>query len=424
MSAAPAPPRPPSRAAILANLDEVELVIEKLVQGGEGLGRVEGVPVLVPRTAPGDRVRVRLVERHPDYGRGEVAELLAEGPGRRRPPCPVYDRCGGCDLQHLDDELQTRLKVAAAREALLRIGHLEAPAGAPVVRGAAWGYRIRTQVHCERASGADGMPRVLIGYRERRSDRLVPTQRCPILDPLLESQLPRLAEALSRLDDPPRRIDLGVGGGRVSCAPPVPGIENRELELAIGEDRYAFDARAFFQAHRDLVAELVRVAVGDHGDAQGDAYDLYAGVGLFSVPLARRYRRVVAVEGDAVAARYARRNARSNRVRNLEVEHRAVERYAEGLPSGPARVLVDPPRQGLTAGVRRALLRSAPRRLTYVSCQPATLARDLRHLADGYDVESVTFLDLFPQTAHLETVVQLALRQPVPPTAAPDGGPG
>jgi 23S rRNA (uracil1939-C5)-methyltransferase len=404
------PPGKPARTAVFAQLDEIELVIEKLVQGGEGLGRVEGVPLLVPRVAPGDRVRVRIVERRPDYGRGEVIELLAEGPGRRRPPCSVFDRCGGCDLQHLEDELQTRLKVGAAREALARLGGVVVARDARVVRGAAWGYRIRTQIHVERTERLDGTTAVAIGFRERGSDRLVETVACPILEPRLEAALPGLQRALGELSEPPRRIDVAAAGERLSYAPVIPGLPNEELETAIGGRHYRFDARVFFQAHRDLVADLVEVAVGSWEQAEGTAYDLYAGVGLFSVPLAVRYRSVVAVEGDRAAVRYARMNVRRNKVRNVEIEHRTVESFAGELPETPARVLVDPPRRGLSERVRRELLRSRPARLTYVSCQPATLARDLRALAAEYEVEDVVFLELFPQTAHLETVVQLVRR--------------
>ena len=399
-----------ARASLLAQLDDVELVIEKLVQGGEGLGRIEGVPVLVPRVAPGDRVRVRIVERHPDYGRAEVMELIEPGPGRRPPPCPVFDRCGGCDLQHLEDELQTRLKVEAAREALERLGGVTVSPEARVVRGAAWGYRLRTQVHAERAEREDGSVGIAIGYRERRSDRLVETVQCPILEPRLEATLPRLQRVLTEAGKAPRRIDLAAAGERLSFAPTIPGLVNEELELAIGGHSYRFDARVFFQAHRDLVADLVESAVGPWEQPDGVAFDLYAGVGLFSVSLAGRYGSVVAVEGDSVAARYARINARRNRRVNLEIEHRPVERFVASLPAAPARVVVDPPRRGLPEPVRGELMRSHPERLTYVSCQPATLARDLRALSEVFAIEEVVFLDLFPQTAHLETVVQLVRR--------------
>jgi 23S rRNA (uracil1939-C5)-methyltransferase len=144
--------------------------------------------------------------------------------------------------------------------------------------------------------------------------------------------------------------------------------------------------------------------------AESEAYDLFAGVGLFSLPLCRRYRRVVAVEGDRVAGRFARKNAQENGVDNLTVESQAVESWIEGLPERPARVVVDPPRVGISPVVRKAILDRRPRRLTYVSCDSATLARDLSMLRTAYRITRLALLDMFPQTGHMEAVVQLLAR--------------
>jgi 23S rRNA (uracil1939-C5)-methyltransferase len=389
---------------LLATIDEVELTIEKLVQGGDGLGRVDGIPILVPRTAPGDRARVVIVERKPDYGRGEVQELLRPGPGRRTPPCPFFERCGGCDLQHLEDDLQAQLKTAAAREALERIGGIVLPRDVEIVRGQDWGYRLRTQLQV----GADEAGARAVGYFERGSHRLVAVDRCPILRPELERELEGLPALLAAEGRTIRRLDLAVGDDRVTAAPPLTGLPQGEAQVQVGAYRYAFDARCFFQSHRGLLERLVELAVGGFsGDA---AFDLYAGVGLFSLPLAARYRTVLAVESDRIAARYARHNAQSNRALNLTISNQTVERWIGELPSSCDRVLVDPPREGLGRRVRALLLERPPERLTYVSCQPATLARDLAVLAGSHRVESVVFVDLFPQTAHLETVVQLIRR--------------
>jgi 23S rRNA (uracil1939-C5)-methyltransferase len=176
----------------------------------------------------------------------------------------------------------------------------------------------------------------------------------------------------------------------------------------VGDATFASDARVFFQGHRGLLASLVERVVGEwEGE---EAFDLYCGVGLFTVALARRYRRVLGVEGDAVAARQARRNARRNRAAQVTVATRALESWAHELPPEAARVVVDPPRAGLGPRLRRALRERPPRRLTYVSCHPATLARDLRELDAAFAVEGLTALDLFPQTGHMETVAQLVRR--------------
>jgi 23S rRNA (uracil1939-C5)-methyltransferase len=396
-AAPPARARPPAGLR-LAELEEVELAIEKLVVGGEGFGRFEGIPIFVPRSAPGDRLRVRLVERHPDYGRGEIVAVLRPGPGRRPPPVPELAEWGGMDLQHLDDALQPRLKAAAAVEALDRLGGVAAPAQLAVVAGEAWGYRLRTQLHTESRAG-----RTEVGYHARGSHRLIPAARCPVLVPELERLLPELPALLA--GRAPRRLDLAAGDDAITCAPLVAGLPHGEVTLRVGEFTYAFDARCFFQAHRGLLPRLVETVVGDEEGAE--AYDLYAGVGLFTLPLARRYARVVAVEGDAIASRFGRLNARRQRRANVEVLAQSVESWAARLPAGADRVVVDPPRAGLDLALRRALRERRPRRITYVSCDPATLARDLRALQGVYRAVGLTFLDLFPQTGHLETVAEL-----------------
>lgn len=406
----PGPPRPrripraeaPPAVSKLALVDEAEVTVEKLVVGGEGLARLEGVPIFVARAAPGDRLRVRLVERHPDYARAAIVEILEPGPGRRPDPYPELSRTGICDLQHLDDELQPHLKAAAVREALQRLGRIELPPRIEVVAGPPWGYRLRTQLHAE-VDAVTGEVRV--GYHARGSNELVAVTRCPLLVPELESLLPELPVRLA--GSPHRRIDLAAGDrGAVTAAPLVPGLPHGEVSMTIGGHSLSYDARCFFQAHRQLLPYLVELAVGPWEG--GEAYDLYAGVGLFSLPLARRYGRVVSVEADRVAARYGRNNARRNRLPQVSGVGQVVESWIAALPDRPDRVLVDPPRAGLTGKVRQALAARRARRLTYVSCDAATLARDLRMLAPVYRIDSIHLVDLFPQTGHMEAIVQLA----------------
>ncbi|MFQ5349112.1 MAG: class I SAM-dependent RNA methyltransferase [Thermoanaerobaculia bacterium] len=277
-------------AETLARLELIEVTIEKLVMGGDGLARYEGIPIFVPQAVPGDRLRVRLVQRRPDYARAAIVEVLEPGPGRRPSPCPYFERCGGCDLQQIDDELQPPLKAAAVVETLARLGRLEMPPP-ELITGDAWGYRLRAQLH---AAAGDGGAEV--GYYARGSRELVAVDRCPILVPELEAVLADLATALP--DQPPRRLDLAAGGeGGWTMAPVVAGLPRGPVELAVSEHTYRFDARAFFQSHRGLLPRLVEIAVGPwRGET---ACDLYAGVGLFTLPMARRYRQVVVVPEGA-----------------------------------------------------------------------------------------------------------------------------
>lgn len=408
----PARPRPeeptvPPAGFRLVDVETVELEIEKLIDGGDGLGRHEGVPIFVPRAAPGDRVRVRLTERKPGYGRGEILELLVPGPDRREPPCPHFADCGGCDLQHLDEAAQLRHKSAAVWETLARLSGLKLPPPKAIVAGEAWGWRLRTQVHTA-TSEHDGVATVEVGYHARGSHRVVPVRRCPVLLPELERAVVGLAAALT--PPAPQRIDLAVGDdGALGAAPPAGGIAGGELVRSVAGYDLRFDARCFFQGHAGLLEELVDQVVGEwEGES---ACDLYGGVGLFALPLAARYGRVTLVESDRLAVRYARRNARLAGRDNIQVVGQAVQSWIrEGLADGVDRLVLDPPREGLGVLVRRLLLARRPHRLTYVSCHPAALARDLADLAEAYDVESVALLDLFPQTGHMEVVAQLVLR--------------
>lgn len=398
------------RARRFAEVEELELEIEKIIFGGDGLGRWEGLPVFVPRTAPGDRVRVRVTERKPGYARAEVIELLEPGEGRREPPCPYFERCGGCDLQHLEDDAQLRAKAESVVETLRRLGRVETPPEFDVVSGDAWGYRMRTQLHV-----GDTERGKAVGYYERGSNELVAIESCPILVPELEEILPRLA--LKLRDDPHRRLDLAAGDeARLTASPPVPALPQGPIEATVdtpeGEFTYVFDARTFFQGHRQLTPELVARALGEHGDPEGTVYDLYSGVGLFTLPLSRRYARVVAVDSDPTGSRYLKKNLRAAGASNVETEQVSVEHWIGKLPEGAARVLVDPPRTGLARKIRDVLLERRPERITYVSCNASTMARDLKRLLLGYEMESLVLLDMFPQTGHMEQVAQLVRKPP------------
>ncbi len=384
---------------ILAVDDTVEVEIEKLIAGGDGLARSQGVPIFVPLSAPGDRLRLRIIERRPSYARGEIVEILQSGPERREAPCEHFANCGGCSLQHIEDEAQTRWKVSAARETLERLGSVAHDVPDRVVRGDSWHYRLRTQLRLEGEPG-----RASVGYFARASHKLVSVRTCAVLAEPLEEFVVGLAERLDHRV--PRRLDAALGDdGAITCGPVLPGLPKGTVSRRVGDFRYEYDARTFFQAHAGLLGEFVEAVVGrEEGEV---AYDLYAGVGLFALPLARRYRQVVAVEGDSNASRYLRNNAQKAGLANMATIGSAVESWIVQLPEGVDRVVVDPPRQGLSLHVRGALKRLRPKRLTYASCHPAALARDLKALARRFTLESLVYLDLFPQTGHIEIVAQL-----------------
>ncbi|HYG65551.1 MAG TPA: TRAM domain-containing protein, partial [Thermoanaerobaculia bacterium] len=278
---APAPLPAPPLGVRLAAVEELEVSIEKLVAGGEGLARFEGAPIFVPRSAPGDRLRVRLVERHPDYGRAEIVEILEPGPDRRPDPHPELSATGVADLQHLRDEVQPRLKAQAVWETLIHLGKLQMPEKVDLVTGEPWGYRLRTQLHTDRDPVTRG---ARVGYLARGTNDVVPVSGCALLVPELDELLSQIPAHLAD-GEPPWRIDLAAGEDRgVTVAPVIAGLPSGEVTTQVatasGAFTYSYDARCFFQGHRGLLPKLVEAVVGPWSGEE--AFDLYGGVGLFA----------------------------------------------------------------------------------------------------------------------------------------------
>jgi 23S rRNA (uracil1939-C5)-methyltransferase len=394
-----------------------EVVIEKLVYGGSGLARDGGRVVLVPFVLPGESVRVREEKERRGVIEARLDEVLAPGAGRTEPPCPFFFRCGGCHYQHATYEVQLEQKVAILREALRRVGKLEAPEHIRVLSGEPLGYRNRTQFHL--AAGE-------IGYFGFASHRLVPVDRCPISSPKVNEALAALRDMRTQRRFPAFVSSIEVFTNETDvqlnvleaaqpvsrrffdwCAERIPGYTEDALDYTVGEVTYRVRHRSFFQVNRYLAGVMVETAL--EGAEGATALDLYSGVGLFSIPLARRFGEITAVESSGSAALDLEFNARRAGAQ-VAVRHEAVEAYLEPLAERPDFVLADPPRAGLGRHVVRHLLRLKPERLSIVACDPATLARDLAGLVAGrYRLEALTLVDLFPQTYHIEAVARLRL---------------
>ena len=399
--------------------ETIETTIERIVPGGDGIAHGSGLTLFVPLTAPGDTVRVRLDRRRGQVAWGTATELLAPGPNRAEPPCPYYGTCGGCDLQHLTYAAQLEAKLGIVRDSLSRIARIDPPDDLAIVPSPnPLAYRFVAEW------SLDGAARTM-GYRQRASHMVVDVEHCPILEPQLNGTLADLREKQAMGLMPPNVNEIrGVAGDAgAGVAPALGGDYPPELSQRIGGETYRYDAACFFQANGLLLGELVSEALwqadleqpGDAaplaGDGPGFALDLYAGAGLFTVPLARRYRRVVAVEGYTPASRWARRNLHDAGLGHAKVDAERVEnwlaRRARAL-TGAALVVLDPPRTGVTPEALTGLLTLAPRRITYVSCDPPTQARDLKALvAGGYRLARMMALDMFPQSHHVETVAHL-----------------
>jgi 23S rRNA (uracil1939-C5)-methyltransferase len=384
--------------------------VEKWVYGGDALARVDGRVVLAPFVLPGETVRLDVGE---DI-HAELAEVIQASPERVAPPCPLFTRCGGCHYQHAPYAFQLARKVEILREQLRRVGKIEYAGDIETISGPPLGYRNRAQLHI--SNGQTGNAQ--IGYLAPRSHTLVPvTGDCPILSPRLNQAL---NEMRARLDDPkfPRFVqslelftnETDVQVNVLETDRPVAKSFYEwcgsvvAVDYATSVGTFRVSPRSFFQVNRFLIENLVDVAL-ENAVGQS-ALDLYAGVGLFALPLARRFKNVIAVESGVTAARDLEVNAQRAGAA-MQTERARVEDFLRSFADTPDFVLLDPPRAGLGKAVVVQLERLAPPRITIVSCDPATLARDIAALA-SYRMERVTLIDLFPQTYHLETVVHLS----------------
>ena len=425
--------------------DTTQLVqIEKPVYGGAFLARAEGKAVFVPLTLPGEQARVRNVEDKRGYATAEIEEIVQTAPERIAPQCPHFGVCGGCCYQHTNYESQLRFKQAILRETLER-GGVRVAGEIGVLAGDPWGYRNRVRF----AFDAAGNP----GYRGRRSHSVVPIRECPIAAPALVDAAIGFAELRSKLAPTLRPTELSLfcnaeqsamlasvfvshrakfdfDGLARAYQDRFPALKGAELLMegrngqqprsiaqwgtgslsyhAAGFD-YRVDHGAFFQVNRWLVDALMeRVTQGRSGRI---AWDLFAGVGLFARKLAANFERVIAVESapGATAALAANlRGASAEALRSPTLDFLRRSKTPSPKTPRPDLVVVDPPRTGLGAETTKLLASVAAPEMVYVSCDPATLVRDLKALsASGYAIKSVTLADLFPQTFHLETVVEL-----------------
>ena len=382
-----------------------EVLIERILPGGAGLAHADGRTLLVALAAPGDRVRVQIERVQGRVAFASIREIIEASPQRVEPPCPYFGRCGGCDFQQLSYEAQLATKVEIIRDCLRRIARIEfagdiqiTPAPNP------WHYR-------SRAEWQHDAHRRRLGYFERNSHRVCDVAECPVLVPELQTVLGNLREQL-RDDTLPQELtefQSVAGDDGAALAPPAPGNPTREVSRVIGQHKYRFSADGFFQINHELLAPLITSAVGN---ARGEtALDLYCGVGLFTLPLAARFKRVIGVEANTQAITYAGRNAEDAGLDNVKFECAKVGEWLKRNAGEIAPVdllLLDPPRAGAEDDTINQILALRPKHISYVSCDPATLARDLKGLvAGGYSLDRVAALDMFPQTHHVETIAQL-----------------
>ncbi|HMB84135.1 MAG TPA: class I SAM-dependent RNA methyltransferase [Terriglobales bacterium] len=442
------------------------LSIEKLIYGGDGLARTSAgadgrsMAVFVPFVLPGERVEAEIRQEKPGFARGSVAQWIEASPDRVEARCPYFRQCGGCHYQHIPYERQLQCKAEILRETLQRIAKIKIELKSEIRLHASppWNYRNRTRLQVRTA------PEFALGYFRFGSHEFLPVRECPVGSPLLNRVMARLLElrglscpaAVEEIelfaDAADERLLAWAFCGREADKrdllrwaealerelPEISGVtffssrrrssERRSPERRLEDEapidptslaqsgaktiryrtknhEYQVSAGAFFQVNRYLVDELVSVVTGN---ARGDvALDLYAGVGLFSAALARSFHHILGVEASLTS--------HGDFVQNVPANVKAAgARTEDYLRSRPVRkgldlVVLDPPRTGAGKVVTRSLVELGAPRIRYVSCDPATLARDLAPLlAAGYHIEEAHLFDLFPETFHIESVMLLA----------------
>lgn len=415
--------------------------IESLAHGPHGVARIDGKVHFVRGAAPGDEVEVEVEEDHRSFAYARVTRVLAPSPVRRVPPCPYLPRCGGCPWQHVTYAAQAAAKEDSVRDLLARVGGVEPSVVRPIVPAASeYHYRRRLSLRVAERE---------VGFLAAASHDLVPIEHCLLGSERLDDAVALAREFVQALGTRINRVevvatgdddrvaivaqadgemvsaDAEVGEGLLRRVPRIAALvlRGRGFRRVWGDDRVRVPlvdgdemwlrAGDFSQVSDHGNAEIIRLVLEHAAVAKHQRVaDLYAGAGNLSLPLARRAGTVLAVERTPTSVEAARENARRLGITNLELATGPTETVLRGWTRRGLRVdtvVLDPPRSG-AAEATSSLLALAPSRIVYVSCNPATLARDLKTLARGYRIELVQPIDIFPQTYHVEAVALLLRR--------------
>lgn len=380
--------------------ETVRLVIDRIIPGGYGIAFLDGTTYFVPLSAPQDVVLAVESARKGKTAWAEIVEVIEPGPSRRDPPCEYYGMCGGCDLQHIDLESQASIKTEIVRDCLRRITGIDLPEFVTFIPSPKeFGYRTRARWHFQNGDA---------GFRERGSHRIVSISRCLVLCDELNEVLHKFRRSGRAACGSIEASSDGDG----NVVSDLPGLgKGRDVAVNAYGETYRFSADCFFQSNLGMLEPLIASAV--EGLSGNSALDIYSGVGLFTIPLARHFREVVSVEADPNSLRHARNNAVLAGLSNILTVEDRVERFCQNsdLKSFDT-VILDPPRSGPSKELILKLAHSGTRNISYVSCEPSILARDLKVLlASGYEITEMRILDMFPQTSHVETVVRLSYRR-------------
>jgi 23S rRNA (uracil1939-C5)-methyltransferase len=357
----------------------MRLTIEKLVYGGDGLARTDQGVIFVPRTAAGDIVEAELTEKKKDYASARVTRLLEPSSDRQTPHCPNYDTEGCCHWQHIRYGRQLDYKESIIRESLKRVGHLNWDGEIHRITGPDRHYRLRATFHV---------------FNRRLGFVNGPIQECASLVPELNAFIPTVdageATEVHALSTPEVVASYVLPGGMTE--------RSRRATIEVDGIHYRVTADTFFQANRFLLGSFIQ-EVAPY--AEGDVLELYSGAGFFTIPLAQHAKEVIAIESNRAAVRQARDNATANKTWSVRFVEGQVDATLRGADLKPDVVVLDPPRAGCGLRVAEQIAKMKPKRIVYISCNPATFAREAPKLGT---LKRLTLVDQFPNTYHIELV--------------------
>ncbi|HQU91323.1 MAG TPA: class I SAM-dependent RNA methyltransferase [Pyrinomonadaceae bacterium] len=381
----------------------LEVSIERIIPRGYGIAHADGLTLFVALAVPGDRVKVEIIETKGLIAFAEIVEVIEPGPNRITPPCEYFGSCGGCDFQQMSYAEQLASKVEIIRDCLRRIAKIDYTDEIAVIASPKeFEYRSRAMWHLDPDTRG-------VGYYKRNSRDLVAIESCPKLVPELNAELHRIREDFpwENLWSDRSFVEAASGDNGVSIHSPGL-IEPPEISFTALGETFTYRADMFFQGNQFLIPQLVETAIS--GAEGGLALDLYCGVGLFSLPMAKKFANVVGIEENPGAIKYAMRNATDNGHTNLRFKAESVRRYLFADPPKDVDfVLLDPPRAGTEKETMTNLIALGAPHISYVACEPSVLARDLKRFVEaGYKLDSITAVDLFPQTHHVETIARLS----------------
>ena len=387
--------------------EEVIVEIASLTNSGHGLGRIDGWVLMVPFALPGERIRARVWRNRAKYSEADLIEVLIAAPERVEPRCPIAGECGGCQYQHFAYEGQLEWKTRQVKELLERIGGITTPVNPALPSPRQYGYRSKITPHFQKPK--DGQ-NVAIGFQQFGSRRIIDVPSCPIATDAINERLPSERELVLRGGKQFKR------GGTILLRETLEGVmtdPNAAVSQRVGELIFLFQAGEFFQNNPFILPELVDHVVAEtRGQDIDYLVDVFCGVGVFSLSGSRFFESATGIEVSALSVHWANANAALNHVKNCEFLVGEAENVFSEIDFDPKRtsVVIDPPRKGCHPEFLKQLVHFSPRRIVYVSCDPATQARDVKTFHEqGYQVTCVQPFDLFPQTRHIENVVTLGI---------------